>query len=203
MADSFYKLSNPEFIIWFKTMLDAIENDNATAQIEQSLIDEGKTQRGVLATNLNEMQVLKDSLSGKSQEIKFNRQSLNKKASKIQTALKNNENITNSFIEQVGFNVDDGVKSPLVAFQPTDLVASGTSDGIHRLKFSRNGNKQGVIFIIEAQIGDSTEWIMIDAIKVAKYLHKNQTPGVKIRYRVRAKSGDSISSPSNIASLYE
>lgn len=203
MADSFYKLSNAEFIIWLQNMLTTVENNNAVALIDQNLLDTTGSGRVVLATNLGERQSIKDILAGKNVEIRTNRKDLNKKVSKIQIALKNNENISNSFIEQAGFNVSDGVKSPIVPIQPTDLVASGTSDGTNRMKFNRNGNKSGVLFIIEAQIGDSTVWMMIDAIKTTKYEHKNQTPGVKIRYRVRAKSGDLISSPSNVASVYE
>lgn len=202
MADNFYKLSNAEFVIWMQNMLTFVETNIADTDIDPTVILDAKPVRVTLATNLVEKQTLEDNLSGKTQEIKFNRKSLNKVAAKIQAALKNDEAISDSFIEQAGFNVDEGSKSPIVPIQPTSLVVTGTSDGTNSLKFNRNGNKQGVLFIIEAKIGDTGEWGMIDAVKTTKFEHKNQTPGVKMQYRVRAKNGELISTASNVAVIY-
>ncbi|CAN5330215.1 hypothetical protein BH10ACI1_BH10ACI1_03380 [soil metagenome] len=203
MADNFYKLSNSEFIIWMKNMTDVVQTNLALTGIDQAFLDEAKTSRQNLATNLGDKQTLEDNLSAKNQEIKFNRNFNNKKAAKIQGWLKLNENVLNSLIEQAGFNVDDGVKTSTAAVSPTDLVATGTSDGTNRLKWSRNGNKQGTLFMIEAKIGDSNTWVLIDTVTNSKYEHKNQTPGVKIQYRVKAKRGESISTASNTAVVYE
>jgi hypothetical protein len=82
------------------------------------------------------------------------------------------------------------------------LVATGTSDGTNSLKWNRSGNRQGTTFIIEAKIGDSNVWTMIDAVTNSTYKHKNQTPGVKVQYRVRAKRGDFESGYTNVAVVY-
>lgn len=202
MAESFYKLSNAEFIIWVQNMLTTVEANNGIANIDTTLLDNAKTTRVALASNLVERQTLEDNLSGKKEEIKFNRNDLNKKASLIQSSLKINANVSNSLIEQAGFNVDDGVKTTTAPITPTSLVVTGTSDGTNTLRYNRNGNKPGTLFMIEAKIGDSDVWVLIDTITITKYEHKNQIPGVKIQYRVKAKRGNVVSTASNVAVVY-
>lgn len=202
MAESFYKLSNSAFIIWAETMLATVENNIGATNIDSTLITEAKTIRVSLNTNLSEKQALEDNLAGKVQEIKFNRNLLNKLAAKIQALLKNDSDVSNSFIEQAGFNVNDGVKSVIVPLSPTNLVVTGTSDGINLLKWSKNGNKPGTLYIIEAKTGDDGEWIMIDVVKTLKFEHKNQIPGVKMQYRVKSKRNDTTSTASNVAVVY-
>ena len=85
---------------------------------------------------------------------------------------------------------------------PSDLVATGTSDGTNHLKWKRNGNRQGTIFIIEGKIGAATTWSIVAAVTNSAYRHTNQTPGVKAEYRIKAKRGDLESGPSNTAVVY-
>lgn len=202
MSQNFYKMSHPEFIIWMKNMLNVIEENVAITNIDAELITESKTTRNNLETNLGQRQALTDNLAGKNQEIKFNRKDLNKTAAKIQGLLKLNSNVPSSLIEQAGFNVDEGGRSSTAPNSPLDLVVTGSSDGVNRLKWVRNGNPQGTLFFIEAKIGNSDKWEIVDTVTVAKYEHVNQTPGVKIQYRIRAKRGTVESQPSNTATVY-
>lgn len=183
-------------------MLTTLENNNATLGLDANLLNDAKATRASLATNLSERQTLEDNLAGKNEEIKFNRADGNNKASVLKKLLKLNANASNSLIEQSGFNLDDDIKSSNPPIQPLDLVVTGTSDGTNSLKWSRNGNKQGTLFVIEAKIGDSNDWSMVDVVTNSKYEHKNQTPGVKVNYRIKAKRGDSLSTASNSAMVY-
>lgn len=202
MADDFRRLPHAEFIIWMENMLTTLENNNATLGLDANLLNDAKATRASLATNLSERQTLEDNLAGKNEEIKFNRADGNNKASVLKKLLKLNANASNSLIEQSGFNLDDDIKSSNPPIQPLDLVVTGTSDGTNSLKWSRNGNKQGTLFVIEAKIGDSNDWSMVDVVTNSKYEHKNQTPGVKVNYRIKAKRGDSLSTASNSAMVY-
>ncbi len=201
MAENFYKLSNSEFIIWMKNMLTMVEN-NSVANIEAGLITQSKGIRTNLEANLSEKLNLEENLAGKSLEIKFNRKEANKNAAKIRDSLRLNSNVATGFIEIAGFNVVDGVKTTTAPVAPTDLVVTGTSDGINKLTWKRNGNKQGTLFMIEARSGDSGAWLIIDTVTNTKYEHKNQVPGVKIQYRIKAKRGTKESTASNMAVVY-
>jgi hypothetical protein len=203
MAESFYKLSNAEFVIWMKNMVETIGANIADTGLEQTLLDESTALNTNLTENLVERRNLEDALAGKNEEIKFNRRAANKKASLIQGALKINTSIPDSLIEQSGFNVDDRTKSQTAPNPPADLVVTGTSDGSNRLKWKRAGNRHGILFAIEAKIGSSAEWILVDVVTTSKYIHKNQTPGVKIQYRIRARRGNTETTSSNVAVVYE
>jgi len=202
MAQSFYKMSHSEFVIWMKNMLTVVESNNSIANIDAALITDAKGTRTSLSTNLDERQTIEDSLSGKNEEIKFNRNDLNKKAAKIQSLLKLNSDVSSSLIEQAGFNIDEGGRTSSAPNSPTDLVVTGTSDGVNHLKWKRNGNLHGTLFFIEAKIGNSDAWAIIDTITGSKYDHTNQTPGVKVQYRIRAKRGNAESTASNVAVVY-
>ncbi len=195
-------MSHAEFVIWMKNMLTVVEDNNAIANIDAALITDSKATRISLSTNLDERQTIEDNLAGKNEDIKFNRKDLNKKAAKIQGLLKLNSDVSNSLIEQAGFNIDEGGRTSTPPNPPMDLVVTGTSDGVNHLKWKRNGNPQGTLFFIEAKIGNSDAWTIVDTVTVSKYDHTDQTPGVKVQYRIRAKRGNAESTASNVAVVY-
>jgi hypothetical protein len=57
-------------------------------------------------------------------------------------------------------------------------------------------------YIIEAKIGNSAEYMFVKALTKARFEHKNQTPGVRAFYRVKAIRGDLESAYSNEAVVY-
>jgi Domain of unknown function (DUF4365) len=135
--------------------------------------------------------------------IKVQLKSTLKDSSYIKNELvKNDSVVTNSTVEQLGFSASKTVNTSSTPNTPTDLVGKGTSDGINSLKWSRNGNRQGVMFIIEAKIGDSANYVMVDAVTGSRFEHVDQIPGVKIQYRVKAKRSNAESGFSNVAIVY-
>ena len=84
---------------------------------------------------------------------------------------------------------------------PSDVAVTPFANGINRLNWNRNTNGQGTKFIIEAKRSTNGAWQYVDVVTAAKYDHINQTPGVPIMYRVRAKRGnlESVPSPDTVA----
>lgn len=70
------------------------------------------------------------------------------------------------------------------------------------LKWSRNGNRPGTQYRIEAKINGATIWGLVDMVTLAKYDHAGQIPGVSATYRVIAKRNIQQSAPSGEASVY-
>lgn len=70
------------------------------------------------------------------------------------------------------------------------------------MKWDRNANPQGTIFIIEAQDKPGLPWTLIGTTTKAVYEHTNQVPGKIQYYRVRAQRIDITSEPSNEAVVY-
>ena len=120
----------------------------------------------------------------------------------LNNGIKSIDGLASNIIEELGLNANESNAGGSAPTAPADLVATGTSDGTNHLKWSRNGNRQGTMFVIEGKAGDASTWTMVDAVTSASYKHINQTPGVKIQYRIKAKRGDLESGNSNTAVVY-
>lgn len=112
-------------------------------------------------------------------------------------------NISPLLLGQLGLTVPSGGGGTIPVFEPTNLSAFGSSNGVNALKWNRNGNADGTTFVIEAAYGDSNTWTIVDTTTVSKYNHANQTPGAFVRYRVIAQRGSTKSAPSGTASVYD
>lgn len=203
MSRKFYKMSNAEFTIFVANLVTESNNNKTVLEFKQTDIDSLGNDNTEHNADLLLRQSIQDSLNSKNTTIKSRRRKMNKMVAKLQTDAENNENVSDSLLEQLGFDARNGNASSPAVSPVTNLVATGTSDRVNALKFNRNGNKQGTLFYIYAKIGNATEWILIDVITGTKYAHKNQTPGVKVQYCVKAKRGDVESASSNTAVVYE
>ena len=120
------------------------------------------------------------------------------KGQRIQTS----DGVSDSLREQLGLTVSDGTRSAGSAETPLELLATPHADGTNTLKWKSGGNKPGIQYLIEARVGDDKVWALIDATTRTSYSHTGQTPGQKVRYRMRAKRGDKQSGYSNEAGVY-
>jgi hypothetical protein len=112
------------------------------------------------------------------------------------------EGVSDGLRDQLGLRVRDGVRSVSSVETPLELVAMPHADGTNTLKWKAGGNKAGVQYLIEAKVEESGAWALVDATTRTSYTHTGQTPGQKVRYRVRAKRGEKTSGFSNEAGVY-
>ena len=117
--------------------------------------------------------------------------------------IQNFPEITPALLEAAGLPVHDTTPTPITPVSPESLEAYGDDNGENHLEWKAGDNKPGTIYVIEAKIDPNPEFALVDVVTKTKYIHKGQTPGVRVSYRVKAKRGDLISSPSNVAVVYE
>jgi hypothetical protein len=110
-----------------------------------------------------------------------------------------NPALTPALLSSLGFSVTPAPSVP--ATPPTDLAATGFSNGVNKLVWKRAGNPQSTVFVIEAKTGTGS-WAQVGATSKVKFSHNGQTPGVQVIYRVRAQRGNETSAPSNTAIVY-
>ena len=93
------------------------------------------------------------------------------------------------------------VTLPVPPTPPSDLTVTPFANGINRLTWVRNNNVQGTKFIIEAKRSANGAWQFVDVVTATRFDHINQTPGVPVMYRVKAKRGnqESVPSPDTVA----
>jgi len=202
MAKKIYPANDAEFAIWLANFILKADLHKSVLNLTATQITELNTKLSEFNTDLALKQQKKEESVAQTALVKNQRKFLNKLVGLLNQGFKGIDGLASNILEELGLDPNEGNFSNTPPSAPTDLVATGTSDGVNSLKWNRNGNRQGTTFIIEAKIANSADWLMIDAVTGSKYKHKNQTPGVKVQYRIRAKRGELESGTSNTAVVY-
>jgi hypothetical protein len=86
---------------------------------------------------------------------------------------------------------------------PTELSVVGYSNGVNDLKFTGNNTPNSVRYLVEAKVGDATDYVIIGVSKAQRFKHAGVTPGVKHQYRIYAQTTrGKVSDWSNEAVVY-
>lgn len=101
-----------------------------------------------------------------------------------------------------GIPIRDTVRTFSNPITPTDLVAVADAAGTNTLKWDDAGNATGIQYVVEGKVGAAAGFSTVDVVTARTYRHTGQTPGVKVEYRIRARRGNAISDPSNVAVVY-
>jgi hypothetical protein len=103
--------------------------------------------------------------------------------------------------DRCGFNYPKA-KSTVIANDPTELTAFGTSNGVNSLAFKGNNKSGSVVYEIWRRHGDDGPWGIIATTKKQNYADTPVTPGQYYEYKVRAAAAKSVSNYSNSAVVY-
>lgn len=112
---------------------------------------------------------------------------------------KNNPSVSLALKTNLGLNMTITPLGPVVP--PSDLTATAYTNGVNRLKWKRNGNRQ-TVFIIEALYAGSSEWTIVGQATKTSIDFEDCVVGQGVTYRVRAMRSAVESAPSNFASVY-
>ncbi len=103
--------------------------------------------------------------------------------------------------ERCGFTYPSPA-SIVTANDPTELAATGTSNGVNRITFIGNNRRGRVIYEVWRRQGDDGPWGIIAAIRRQAYSDTPVTPGQYYEYKVRAVAATNTSNFSNSAVVY-
>ncbi|MGC2235064.1 MAG: fibronectin type III domain-containing protein [Pyrinomonadaceae bacterium] len=202
MAKTIYPSNDAEFAVWLANFINKASDNKTTLKLNDAQVSALEAKLAAFNTNLALKQQKKEESVAQTALVGNLRADLNKDIGLLNNGFKGIDGLASNIIEELGLSANESKFGSSTPSAPVDLVSTGTSDGTNSLKWNRSGNRQGTTFIIEAKIGDSNVWTMIDAVTNSNYKHKNQTPGVKVQYRVKAKRGDLESGYTNIAVVY-
>lgn len=202
MANTFYPSNDAEFAVWLTNLIKKATVYKTELNLTNDRLSDLQVKLAAFNENVALKRQKKDESTAQTALVKNSRTDLNKDVGSLNNAFKAIDGLPSNIIEELGLNVGTGNFSPVAPSTPADLVVTGTSDGTNSLKWKRGGNRSGAMFIIEAKVGDSGNWTMIDAVTGVVYKHRNQSPGVKIQYRVKAKRGEFESGYTNTAVIY-
>jgi hypothetical protein len=202
MANKIYPSNDAEFAVWLANFINKATANRTILHLTEAQIDALESKLIAFNADLALKQQKKEESVGQTAKVKDERKDLNKDVGLLNNSFKAIDGLPSNILEELGLSVSESHSGSSTPAAPADLVATGTSDGTNSLKWKRNGNRQGTTYIIEAKFGDSNDWVIIDAVTRSNYKHLNQTPGVKVQYRVKAKRGEFASGYTNTAVVY-
>lgn len=85
---------------------------------------------------------------------------------------------------------------------PTELSAFGFSNGVNALKWKGNNSLGAVVYVVQAKIGASTDWVEVGTSTKQRFQHTPVTPGIRYEYRVFARAASADSNPTGTAVVY-
>lgn len=109
--------------------------------------------------------------------------------------------VPNNLKEQLGLTVPDPTPTPSQPVPPTELSAKMSTTGLANIKWNRNSNISGTIFLVEFSNNYSTGWQIIGSTTKATYETPLLEPSGSNYIRVRAQKGELTSDPSNVIIL--
>lgn len=202
MSDSYIPRSDNDFRAWLDNFVNVASTHSSTLGLTSAQITQ------LTNNNSNWINALQDLLSYKNLTKGATLTKINARKtaeSYVRQLVRNIQvrpGVSDQLKKELGITVHDTEPTPIIPITPANLVAQGFETGVNQLKWSANGNKKGTQYVIEARYNDSSEWVLVDVILKTRYSHQNQTPGVRVFYRVRAKRTEFVSSPSNVAVVY-
>lgn len=84
----------------------------------------------------------------------------------------------------------------------SSLTVIGCDDGVNKLKWDRNGNASGTLFIIEYKLQGQANWGIAGAVTKSSFDHVDQEPGQTVYYRVVSTRGGQTSNPTSTVVAY-
>ena len=108
--------------------------------------------------------------------------------------------VTPSMIAALGLSPRSKARAKVVPQTPIELTATPTNNGTIVVRWNRNGNPQGVNFLVEGRSGGG-EWGLLQDTTAAS-LKLSGFAGQAMEFRVAASKGGVTSAPSEVASVF-
>jgi hypothetical protein len=202
MAKKIYPSNDAEFAVWLANLVNKATIYKTELKLSGDQLNDFQSKLAAFNENVALKRQKREESAAQTVIVREQRTELNQDVGLFNNAAKSIKGLPVNILEELGLSPNEANFGNTAPISPSDLIVTGTSDGTNRLKWKRGDNKHGTTFIIEAKIGNADTWTMIDVATGATFEHKNQTPGVKAQYRIKAKRGDSASGYTNTAVVY-
>lgn len=183
------KISNEQFVSDFEEFVDLATDNKAELNYSTDDLAQGETLKTTLATQLNTMQTARAALDAAEANFNETRKTANEFQSSRKKYFASNPAVSAATKAKLNI-VKAATGGAGIVAQPIDLSVEGFASGINVCKWKRSGNPQHRNFTVEYRVGETGAWLIAGTTRKTVFNHKNQTPGVKIYYRVYAHTDD-------------
>jgi hypothetical protein len=202
MPTSIFPSSYPEAIVFLENFATVAQTNKEELGITEDQLTTIKSLKNKYQNDLNAKQAADDIQTAKNTTMRETHKEANALVSFYNTTLKATKTISRSSLQQLGLNVTTENSFATSPVMPTNVVAEGFSNGINKVKWKKGANISGTQYIVEAKSGNATVFSYAGVTTKSTFEHKNQKPGERIFYRVKAQRNDEQSPYSNEAVVY-
>ena len=93
--------------------------------------------------------------------------------------IQGNPNVTPQLKSALGINPRTTHAVLVSPVAPSNLMVSGSSNGVNSLDWKSNGNHPGTVYLVEAAFGASTNFVGITGVTATRFDHEGQVPAQK------------------------
>ena len=105
--------------------------------------------------------------------------------------------------DAIGFDPPAETRFIVTPQTPTELAATGFSNGVNELTFVGNNAPGSVTYMVECKIGDTAPYVLVGTCTKQAFKHTGVIPGQFYQYHVRAQAARNLVSDwSNEAVVY-
>lgn len=194
---------NPAELLVFLTNFNGIADDKQTELgVSAAQLTGLQNIKTLLEDKVNNRQATQEAATAAHFELRNAVKVVNERIGSLNLGFKSNKEIPDALIELLGLDANDEALTTVTPVAPTDLVVEGRSNGINYVRWRGGGNRSRTTYILEAKLAASAEYMFVKALTKVRFEHKDQPPGVRAFYRVKAIHRDLESPYSNEAVVY-
>lgn len=189
---------------WLENFIKTANNNLAVLGLVAADLTPLSTDKTTFDSVLTDAETKKAASKAATQKKDIIRKSAEAKARAIVKRIQAKADVTNDIKAQLQITVPGSTPPPPeIPLPPVNLVANITGVGSYMLTWDRAGNSSNTLFVIEAKIGATADWLPVFTTTKTKYEHTGNPAGLIIMYRVKAQRGEIQSPPSNVAVVNE
>jgi hypothetical protein len=189
-STDFIPSNDAAYEIWLTNFAAKCEVYESLANFNVEQLNAINAQNAAFATAMTNIEAAKHALRTAAEAKEDARRSSTSLARKFAKQVKGAENVTNTILADFGILASASV-GPVVPV--INLNITGCDDGVNSLKWDRNGNANGTMFLIENSFDGQTGWELVDVTTKVTYSHTDQVPGQRQFYRIKSKRANTTS----------
>jgi hypothetical protein len=199
---SYFPIALEAFVAWFINFAKVLGENIAIYDVTQEESDAITALANAMSTsqqNVVEIKAQSKTITQIRDNTKADSIAMIRKFGRIFQA---NPKLTSDQLEAIGLPVHDHTHSFETPHPIREFVVKGGANGYNTLDWDKNDNKQGTRYFIEARYGLEGHWGVVDNVTATKYIHKGQTPGDPVYYRITPQRGKLVGPVSAVVGVY-
>lgn len=196
---NFIPNEDAEYLAWLTNFAEQCSMNAPALQLTSAEVTQIEGLATTFETSFSANVAAKAAARSAAQQKTSDRRSTESVARRFAREFKANPGVSESLLALLGI-LSDSSSGPVTTV--TNLTVVGCSDGVNQLRWDRNQNSNGTIFVVEFRNNLTAPWALAGVVTSVRFDHADQIPGEETWYRVTSTRAGSTSAPSPAVVVY-